>query len=317
MRAGLGGLAPIASVRGGPPRSRSPQEFGSASTPLSPGSPFSWAALQPAPTTRTEIMVMPKQGLLLSIVWSADGARPLSTRRSPGRSRPVRLPRPASDPGATYRKRDRQRSHRESPRPGLAWHRSKQRSESFLSLLNLLPRNNTAGLVGEPCHRFLYLTRHALAGARRPGARKHRESGSADLPRFYARPERWRHPSATRWVATVRSGIPTDGDEEATARLDAVRVGSSLLTPRYCDPVRVARRGMSEVYRRGARPDRGCQAPRRASRRQGAAAPFQAGSPCGGPALRGCAHGHDPRCKRLGEPPVHRDVVSGRALEEK
>ena len=49
--------------------------------------------------------------------------------------------------------------------------------------------------------------------------------------------------------AILGSGISNHGDEDATARLDGARAGVSLLPPRYRDPVRIARGGMSEVVK--------------------------------------------------------------------
>jgi serine/threonine-protein kinase len=50
-------------------------------------------------------------------------------------------------------------------------------------------------------------------------------------------------------MTTPGSGISNHDDADMTARLDGTRVGSRLLPPRYCRPVRIARGGMSEVYK--------------------------------------------------------------------
>ena len=50
-------------------------------------------------------------------------------------------------------------------------------------------------------------------------------------------------------MTTLGSGISDHGDVDATVRLDGTRAGVSLLPPRYRDPVRIARGGMSEVVK--------------------------------------------------------------------
>jgi serine/threonine-protein kinase len=49
--------------------------------------------------------------------------------------------------------------------------------------------------------------------------------------------------------AILGSGISEHGDLDATVRLDSARARVSLLPPRYGDPVRIARGGMSEVVK--------------------------------------------------------------------